>query len=106
MLSPSVSPSSESRITVLSIILSARYAASSNHGTGARPRFAMGSGQSTTSVSPETMYTATAAGAVAAARATALTLSPTSQVRGKTFDRFVQIFLENQDFDIAAGDRE
>ena len=65
----------------------------------------MGSGQST-AVSPETMYTATAASAVAAARATALTLSPTSTIKGKKFDRFVQIFLENQDFDIAAGDRE
>ncbi|KAI1341037.1 phosphoesterase [Xylariaceae sp. FL0016] len=51
-----------------------------------------------------TMYTATASASIAAARATALTLSPTSNVKGKTFDRFVQIFLENQDFDIAAGD--
>jgi len=66
----------------------------------------MGNGQSTTTaVGPETMYTATAASAVAAARATALTLSPTSNVKGKTFDRFVQIFLENQDYGIAAGDR-
>ncbi|KAI1196688.1 phosphoesterase family-domain-containing protein [Nemania serpens] len=57
-----------------------------------------------TSVDPGTMYTATASASIAAARATALTLSPTSNVQGKTFDRFVQIFLENQDFSIAAGD--
>ncbi|RWA13173.1 hypothetical protein EKO27_g1939 [Xylaria grammica] len=57
-----------------------------------------------TSVDPGTMYTATASASIAAARATALTLSPTSNVKGKTFDRFVQIFLENQDYDIAAGD--
>ncbi|KAI0133784.1 phosphoesterase family-domain-containing protein [Xylariales sp. AK1849] len=50
------------------------------------------------------MYTATASASIAAAQATALTSSPTSSVAGKTFDRFVQIFLENQDFDIAAGD--
>lgn len=65
----------------------------------------MGNSASTT-VDPGTMYTATASASIAAARATALTLSPTSSVTGKTFDRFVQIFLENQDFSIAAGDRE
>ncbi|KAI8952971.1 phosphoesterase family-domain-containing protein [Xylaria longipes] len=57
-----------------------------------------------TSVDPGTMYTATASASIAAARATALTLSPTSNVKGKTFDRFVHIFLENEDYDIAAGD--
>ncbi|KAI0483714.1 phosphoesterase family-domain-containing protein [Xylaria cf. heliscus] len=57
-----------------------------------------------TSVDPGTMYTATASASIAAARATALTLSPTSNVKGKTFDRFVQIFLENEDYAIAAGD--
>ncbi|KAI0908844.1 phosphoesterase family-domain-containing protein [Ustulina deusta] len=57
-----------------------------------------------TSVDPGTMYTATASASIQAARATALTLSPTSNVQGKTFDRFVQIFLENQDYSIAAGD--
>ncbi|KAI0505749.1 phosphoesterase family-domain-containing protein [Xylaria bambusicola] len=57
-----------------------------------------------TSVDPGTMYTATASASIAAARATALTLSPTSNVKGRTFDRFVQVFLENQDFPIAAGD--
>ncbi|KAK7943821.1 acid phosphatase [Apiospora aurea] len=67
----------------------------------------MGNGQSTSlaPVAPgPTMYTATATASVAAARATALTLSPTSHVQGKTFDRFVQIWLENTDFDMAAGD--
>jgi hypothetical protein len=54
----------------------------------------------------QTQYTSTAASAVEAARATALTLSPTSSIKGKTFDRFVSIWLENQDFDIAAADRK
>lgn len=53
----------------------------------------------------QTQYTATASASVAAARATAKTLSPTSSVPGKTFDRFVNIFLENTDFDMAAADR-
>ena len=69
----------------------------------------MGNGQSTAvpDVGPlPTMYTATAAASVAAARATALTLSPTSNVKGQTFDRFVQIWLENTDYEAAAGDRE
>jgi acid phosphatase len=68
----------------------------------------MGSSQSTiaaTTTGPETMYTATASASVAKAAATALTLSPTSNVKGNTFDRFVQIFLENQDYPIAFGDR-
>ena len=39
----------------------------------------------------QTQYTSTAAAAVAKARATALTESPTSNVAGKTFDRFVAI---------------
>jgi len=60
----------------------------------------------TAAVDPGTMYTATASASIAAARATALTLSPTSSVTGKMFDRFVQIWLENTDYDIAAGDRE
>lgn len=58
-----------------------------------------------TLVHAQTQYTATGAADVAAAKATAPTLSPTSYVRGKTFDRFVQIWLENTDFDMAAGDR-
>jgi hypothetical protein len=34
-----------------------------------------------------------------------LTFSPTSNIKGKTFDRFVTLWLENQDYDIAAADR-
>lgn len=56
-------------------------------------------------INAQTQYTSTAASAVAAARATALTLSPVSSVKGKTFDRFVTIWCENTDFDMAAGDR-
>jgi hypothetical protein len=52
----------------------------------------------------QTQYTSTAASAVAKARATALTLSPTSNVVGKTFNRFVTIWLENTDYSLAAGD--
>jgi len=44
-----------------------------------------------TAVLAQTQYTSTAAAAVAKARATALTESPTSNVAGKTFDRFVAI---------------
>lgn len=50
------------------------------------------------------MYTATLPKAVYAAQATALTLHPTSNVQGQSFERYVQIFLENQDYDIADGD--
>lgn len=62
----------------------------------------MGNTESTPAAS--TMYTATAASDVYAAQATALTLHPTSNIQGQNFDRFVQIFLENQDYDIADGD--
>ncbi len=54
----------------------------------------------------QTQYTSTATAAVSKAAATALTLSPTSSVAGLTFDRFVQIFLENTDYSMAIGDRE
>jgi len=54
--------------------------------------------------SAQTQYTSTKAADVEKARATAKTLSPTSSIKGKTFDRFVTIFLENTDFDMAAGD--
>jgi hypothetical protein len=53
----------------------------------------------------QTQYTKTDKAAVAAARATARTLSPTSSVQGKSFNRFVNIWLENTDFDMAEGDR-
>ncbi|KAK1530251.1 phosphoesterase, partial [Colletotrichum costaricense] len=52
----------------------------------------------------ETRYTATGTAAVAAAAATAKTSSPTSNVKGKAFDRFVIIWNENTDYDKAIGD--
>ncbi|KZL68537.1 acid phosphatase, partial [Colletotrichum incanum] len=52
----------------------------------------------------ETRYTATGTAAVAAAAATAKTSSPTSNVKGKAFDRFVIIWNENTDYDKARGD--
>jgi hypothetical protein len=36
----------------------------------------------------------------------AKTSSPTSNVKGKTFDRFVNIWLENTDYESAAADRK
>lgn len=51
-----------------------------------------------------TAYTATGTADVAAARATAKTSSPTSHVKGKVFDRLAIIWLENTDYDLAAGD--
>lgn len=50
--------------------------------------------------------TATGTNEVAAAAATAVTSSPTSSVKGKAFDRFVVVWLENTDYDKAVGDRE
>lgn len=50
-------------------------------------------------------YTATDVAAVHAAKATALTSSPTSHVKGKAFDRYVVILLENTDYDLASTDR-
>lgn len=52
----------------------------------------------------ENLYTATATSAVYAAQATAKTLSNTSNVKGKAFDRFVVVWLENTDYDMAYGD--
>ncbi|KAI0128295.1 acid phosphatase [Xylariales sp. AK1849] len=52
----------------------------------------------------QNLYTATASSDVAAARATAKTLSPTSNIKGKAFDRFVVIWNENTDYEMAAGD--
>ena len=54
----------------------------------------------------QTQYTSTGTAAVAKAKATAKTESPTSNVAGKTFDRFVTIWCENTDYSMAAGDRE
>ncbi|KAI0971227.1 acid phosphatase phoa [Xylaria arbuscula] len=52
----------------------------------------------------ENMYTATGTADVAAAAATAKTLSPTSHVKGKAFDRIAIIWLENTDYDMAIND--
>lgn len=49
-------------------------------------------------------YTATRVSAVKAAAATAKTSHKTSHVQGKVFDRFITIWLENTDYDKAAGD--
>lgn len=61
---------------------------------------------STSTVEWETAYTASAAADVAAAAATAKTLSPTSNVKGKAFDRYVSIWFENTDFEKAKADRK
>jgi hypothetical protein len=50
--------------------------------------------------------TATGTAEVAAAAATARTSSPTSNIKGKVFDRFAVIWLENTDYDKSIGDRE
>jgi acid phosphatase len=50
--------------------------------------------------------TATDTADVYAAQATAITESPTSKVKGKVFDRYASIWLENTDFLSAAADRE
>lgn len=54
------------------------------------------------SVAGQTQYLSTKSADIEAARAAAKTLSPTSSVEGKTFNRFVQIFLENTDYELAA----
>lgn len=48
--------------------------------------------------------TATDAADVYAAQATAKSESPVSKVPGKAFDRYVSIWFENTDYDMAAGD--
>ncbi len=50
--------------------------------------------------------TATDVADVYAAQATALTLSPTSNVKGAAFDRYVSIWFENTDFETAQADRK
>lgn len=54
----------------------------------------------------QTQYTSTVSSAIAKARATALTESPTSNVVGKSFNRFVTIWCENTDYSMAAADSE
>jgi len=48
--------------------------------------------------------TATSTSDVLAAQATAKTESPTSNVHGRAFDRFITIWLENTDYAAAAAD--
>jgi len=48
--------------------------------------------------------TQTGTSAVYAAQATATSSSPTSNVKGAAFDRFVTIWMENTDFTAAMGD--
>lgn len=57
-----------------------------------------------TSAAQYSYNTATSTAAVEAAAATARTDSPTSNVCGKAFDRFVTIWLENTDFTAAQAD--
>ena len=49
--------------------------------------------------------TATASVSIAAAQATAKTLSPTSNVKGKVFDRIIQIYLETTAYNNTIADR-
>lgn len=51
-----------------------------------------------------TQWTATSKASIAAAAATALTNSPTSNVAGKAFNRFVMVWLENTDYSLASTD--
>ena len=57
-------------------------------------------------VSAIAQNTATDTADVAAAAATAITHSPTSNVKGKAFDRIAIIWLENTDYSKAVGDRK
>ena len=57
------------------------------------------------SAAAQTQYTASSSAAVAAAAATVLTNSPTSKVKGKAFDRIMQIYLETTDYHDANRDR-
>ena len=50
--------------------------------------------------------TATDPADVYSAQATALTLSPTSNVKGAAFGRYVPIWFENTNYDMAAADRK
>lgn len=52
------------------------------------------------------VHTSTASADIAAAAATALTESSTSNVKGKAFDRILQIFLETTSYDNAIADRK
>ena len=63
-------------------------------------------GLATTAIAAPASPTATDAADVHAAQSTAVSTSPTSNVKGKAFDRYVSIWFENTDYDMAAGDRK
>ncbi len=54
----------------------------------------------------QTQFTATSVAAVESAAATAKSRSPTSNVKGKVFDRIAIVWLENTDYELAIADRE
>ncbi|KAK8863305.1 Acid phosphatase [Apiospora arundinis] len=64
--------------------------------------YTTGSGDDSTSTS--VTHTATATSDIAAAAATAKTESPTSNVKGKAFDRIFQIYLETTAYENATAD--
>ncbi|KAK1995764.1 phosphoesterase [Colletotrichum falcatum] len=59
---------------------------------------------SSTSTSADLQYVATVSSAIAEAAATALTLSPVSNVTGKVFNRIMQIYLETTAYENAIAD--
>ncbi|KAK8039922.1 hypothetical protein PG993_008333 [Apiospora rasikravindrae] len=61
-------------------------------------------GGSSTGDSTSVTHTATATSDIAAAAATAKTESPTSHVKGKAFDRILQIYLETTAYENATAD--
>ena len=63
------------------------------------------SGLASIAVGAPASPTANDAADVHAAQATTLSKSPTSHIKGKAFDRYVSIWFENTDYDMAAGDR-
>jgi len=72
-------------------------------GVAAHPPAYHGKGSAPQPQEPN-VNTATAASDVYAAQATAASTAQTSHVHGAAFDRFITIWLENTDFDKAAGD--
>lgn len=68
--------------------------------------FAAAAPASSSGDSTSVTHTATATGDIAAAAATAKTESPTSDVKGKAFDRILQIYLETTAYENATADRE
>lgn len=60
----------------------------------------------TVAVAAPASPTATDASDVYAAQATAKSESPVTHVKGKAFDRYVSIWFENTDYDMAAADRK